>query len=77
MKCVICKTGNLNIKNVEEEIRSKHDIALVKMDLLVCENCGERYYSRNDMLKLDQIKNKLTDKSINVKEIGKVFSIAV
>jgi YgiT-type zinc finger domain-containing protein len=75
MKCVICKSGNLSVKEVEEEIRNGNDIALLKMEIMVCENCGERYYNRNDITRLEQIKKNMNNESLQLEEIGKVVLV--
>ena len=44
MKCIVCKSTDIELKTVDEQIRKGGDIILVPMGLLVCSNCGERYY---------------------------------
>lgn len=73
MKCVICKSSNIQMKMVEEEIKSGRDIVLIPMEVLVCLNCGERYYDRKNMRKIEEIKAKLSSHDLEVKEIGKVL----
>jgi YgiT-type zinc finger domain-containing protein len=73
MKCVICKSPDIQIKKVEEEIKSGRDIVLVPMEVLVCMNCGERYYERKAMRKIEEIREKLNRHDLEVEEIGKVF----
>ena len=51
MKCIVCKGSNIEIKSVDEQIKTGSDIILVPMTVLVCSNCGERYYDRNSMRK--------------------------
>ena len=46
MKCVVCKGSDIEPKTVDEQIRTESDIILVPMNILVCSNCGERYYDR-------------------------------
>ena len=73
MKCVICKSSDIQTKMVEEEIKSGTDIVLVPMDVLVCKNCGERYYDRNTMRKIEDIRSRLRQKELKVEEVGKVL----
>ena len=40
--------------------------------LLVCSNCGERYYDRKAMKKIEEIRSKLKNQALEVKEVGKV-----
>jgi YgiT-type zinc finger domain-containing protein len=43
MKCVICYSPNIEQKTVNEEIWVGDDVALIPLNVLVCNNCGERY----------------------------------
>ena len=62
---------------VEEEIRSGKDIALVPIEVLVCLNCGERYYDSKTMRKIEEIRSGLMSQNLEVEEIGKVLRIHV
>ena len=73
MKCVICKSTDITTKTVDEQIRSGKDIVLVPMTLKVCNACGERYYDRDAMKKIEEIRARLRGKELEIKEIGKVF----
>jgi hypothetical protein len=46
------------MKSVEEEIRSDKDILLVPLEVLVCLGCGERYYDRETMKKIEEMRLK-------------------
>jgi len=73
MKCVICKSSDIQNKMIEEEIKSGRDIVLVAWDVLVCMNCGERYYDRNTMRKIEDVRSRLKQKDLEVEEVGKVL----
>jgi len=73
MKCVICKSSDIQLKMVEEEMKSGTDILLVPMEILVCKHCGERYYDRKAMRKIEDVRSKLHQKELEVKEVGKVL----
>lgn len=77
MKCVICKSSEIQTKMVEEEIRSGQDIALVPIEVLACLNCGERYYDSKTMRKIEEIRSGLMSQNLEVEEIGKVLRIHV
>jgi YgiT-type zinc finger domain-containing protein len=77
MKCVICKSTDIEIKKVEEEIKSGKDIVLIPINLLVCLNCGERYYDRKAIRKIEEIKEKLSRQTLKVQEVGKVLRVKV
>ena len=73
MKCVICKGSDIQMKMVEEEFKSGKDIVLVQLEVLICQNCGERYYDRRTVRKLEDIRAKLRTHNLEVEEIGKVL----
>jgi len=73
MKCVICKSSDIQNKMIEEEIKSGRDIVLVALDVLVCMNCGERYFDRNTMRKIEDVRSRLKQKDLEVEEVGKVL----
>jgi len=73
MKCVVCKSSDIQMKMVEEEIRAEQDIVLVPIEVLVCQNCGERYYDRKNMKKLEEMRTRLKNHDLEVEEVGKVL----
>jgi len=73
MRCVICKSSDIQMKMVEEEIKSGKDIVLIPMEVLVCLNCGERYYDRKTMRKIEDIRSRLGKQDLKVEEVGKVL----
>jgi len=73
MNCVICKGSNIELKTVDEQIRTGRDIVLVPMNILVCSNCGERYYDRKAMKKIEEIRSRLKNQDLEVEEVGKVM----
>ena len=73
MKCVVCNSSNLEMKSVEEEIRSDEDILLIPLEVLVCLSCGERYYDRKAMKKIEEMRSRLKRHELKVEEVGKVL----
>jgi len=73
MKCVICNSPHVEMKKVEEEIRSGNNILIVPMEVFVCQSCGERYYDRKAMKKIEEMRSRLKSHDLKVKEIGKVL----
>jgi YgiT-type zinc finger domain-containing protein len=73
MKCIVCKSEDIELKTVDEQIRKGRDIFLVPMSLLVCFNCGGRYYDRKSMRKIQDIRNKVQNQELDVEEVGKVM----
>jgi YgiT-type zinc finger domain-containing protein len=73
MKCVVCKGSDIESKTVDEQIRTERDIILVPINILVCSNCGERYYDRKTLRKIEEMRKKLKDNQLDVEEVGKVM----
>jgi len=73
MKCVVCNSTNIEMKSVEEEIRSDKDILLIPIEVLVCLSCGERYYDRETMKKIEEMRSRLKRHDLKVEEVGKVL----
>ncbi len=76
MKCVICQSPDVVEKKVEEEIRINSDIALYSIKTQVCNNCGERYYDRETMALLEEVKDKLKKKKLDLQVVGKVLRVS-
>jgi len=77
MKCVICKSEDIQSKKVDEEIRFEENIILFSIDVLVCNTCGERYYDRNTMVTLEEMRDKIKQKKVDIEKIGEVFRTRV
>ena len=73
MKCVICKSSDIQMKTIEEEIKSGKDIVLISLEVLVCQSCGERYYDRKTMRKIEVVRSRLRKHDLKVEEVGKVL----
>jgi YgiT-type zinc finger domain-containing protein len=73
MKCIVCKNPDIDFRTVDEQIKKGRDIILVPMSILVCSNCGERYYDRKSIRKIEDIRKKLHNQELDVEEVGKVM----
>ena len=73
MKCVICHSDDIRTKAVYEEIARGDDVVRIPIETLVCANCGERYYDRHTMRRLEQIRQSVKEEEIDLCEIGKVL----
>lgn len=73
MKCLVCNGSNIQAERVDEQIRAGEDIVLLQMDILVCETCGERYFDKKSMKKIEKAREQLRDRKLKVKEVGKVM----
>ncbi len=73
MKCVICKGGNIEPREMEEEIRRGMDVVFVPLKVLVCKQCGERYYDRVTMQRLEDIERKIDNNEFPLHNVGQVL----
>ena len=73
MKCVVCHSPDIERKTVDEMFPIEGDIILVPVELLVCNSCGERYYDRRTMRKLEDIEDQLHNKNLSLNPVGKVL----
>jgi len=58
---------------MQEEVSRGNDIVRVPVKVLVCDSCGERYYDRKTLKKLEELEEKILNKELQLKEIGKVL----
>jgi len=77
MKCVICKSSDIQKRPVEEEVKQANDIVLIPMEVMVCQQCGERYYDTKAMRKLEEMRLKLRKKDLAVEDVGRVLRAKV
>ena len=75
MRCVICYSPNIEQKFVNEEIWVGDDVALIPLNVLVCDNCGERCYDRKAMRQLEEAGKALKDKRLRVETAGRVLRV--
>ncbi len=73
MECVLCMSSKVEKKTVDMQIMVERDIVLVPMNIMLCTNCGERYYNTEIIGKIEDIKSKLKTRELNVVEVGKVM----
>jgi len=64
------------MKKVEEEIRVGQDIYFVRIQVNVCRECGERYYDRKTLRKLEEVEEKIKAKRLHPKPVGEVYRVA-
>lgn len=76
MKCIICNSQDITRRKVEEEIRKNSDVILVPIEVLVCEGCGERYYDRRTMKKLEEIERSIKEKRASLQKVGRVLRVS-
>ena len=76
MRCVICHSSGIEEKTVDEAFWVDQDVVLVPCRVLVCDNCGERYYSRAIMRRLEEIEEHLRDRTAQLEAVGQVLKLA-
>ena len=77
MKCVICHSADIEEKTVNEIFWVEQDVVLVPCQVLVCNNCGERYYNRQVMRRLEEIEEHLQARTLALESVGQVMRVAV
>ncbi len=75
MKCVICRGDSVEKMNVEEEIKVENDIVFAPLDVLVCRTCGERYYGRATLRKLESMEEQLKKDRSKLRKTGFVLHV--
>ncbi|MDY6877495.1 MAG: type II toxin-antitoxin system MqsA family antitoxin [Chloroflexota bacterium] len=75
MKCVICHSSNIEDKVVDEAVWTGADVVLVPYRVLVCNDCGERYYSRQTMRRLEDIESRLRAQTLALETVGRVLKV--
>lgn len=73
MRCIICHGDEIVVTEVKEEFPIGNDIVYVPVRIPVCRNCGERYYDRRTMQFIEEMGQKLNEKQVKLKEVGKVL----
>ena len=75
MKCTLCHSDEVAKAMVQERIPVGNDIVLVPIEVLVCRLCGERFYDRSAMRRLEEIEDDLAACKRPLREIGKVMEL--
>lgn len=75
MKCVICRGESVEKMSVEEEIKVENDIVFAPLDVLVCRTCGERYYDRATLRKLESMEEQLKKDRSKLRKTGSVLHV--
>lgn len=73
MKCIVCHGEDIALREVTEEIKRGSDVVCVPMRVLVCAQCGERYYDRPAMRRIESIRHDVATGDSSLREVGKVL----
>lgn len=75
MKCTLCHGDQIAKSTVQERIPVGNDIVLVSIEVLVCQSCGERFYDRATMRRLEELEDDLAARKHPLREVGKVLEL--
>jgi YgiT-type zinc finger domain-containing protein len=75
MKCIICHSTDISLRRVNEHLSCGRDMILVPVEVLVCNNCGERYYDRRTMQKLEEIEEAVNAGRLSLERVGEVLRV--
>ena len=74
-KCVFCG-GELEEKEVTELVKGGSNIAILKVNALVCQRCGERFYEGEAIKLFEEIRAKLKAQETEcLKPVGQSFEV--
>ena len=76
MKCVICHSSDIEERTVNETFWVEENVVLVPCRVLVCNNCGERYYNRQVIRHLEEIEKHLRSKTLALETVGQALKLA-
>jgi len=76
MKCVICHSTDISLRRVNEQLSRGEDLILVPLEALVCNNCGERYYDRRAMKRLEEIEDAVSAGHVSLERVGEVLRVS-
>ena len=75
MKCTLCHGDHIARATVQERIPVDNDIVLVPIEVLVCRSCGERFYDRATIRRLEELEDDLAAGKRPLREVGKVLEL--
>ena len=75
MKCIICHSTDISVRRVNEQLSQGEDMILIPMEVLVCNNCGERYYDRRTMQRLEEIEDAVNAGRVSLERVGEVLRV--
>lgn len=75
MRCIICHSTDISVRRVNEQLARGEDMVLVPVEVLVCNNCGERYYDRRTMQRLEEIEDAIDAGRVSLERVGEVLRI--
>jgi YgiT-type zinc finger domain-containing protein len=64
------------MQRVQEQLSRGKDVVLIPLKVLVCSNCGERYYDRRTMQHLGNIEEALKAGHLTLERAGEVLQVS-
>ncbi len=76
-QCPVCG-GEMCTKEVEKLLRGGNNTATVSAKAEVCTHCGERLYSREQIIRFEEIRKKLEKTKVaGLRPVGRSYQVAV
>lgn len=75
MKCVFCHGDEIASAEVFEEIAAGPDLVRIPVTVLVCRTCGERYYDRATMRRLERVRDEVAKGLVHATVVGRVLQV--
>jgi len=72
---MLCHGDHIAKATVQERIPVGNDIVLVSIEVLVCQSCGERFYDRATLGRLEELEDDLATRRRPLREVGKVLEL--
>ena len=76
MKCVICKTGDVQPGKVQAEVKAGLDRLLIPVEGEICQECGEVYYTAEVLRYLERVREDFSRKAISPPSVGMVYQVS-
>ena len=73
MSCVVCHSPDIAMRRVNKQLARGEDVILVPVDVLVCNNCGERYCDCRTMRRLEEIEDAIGAGRVSLERVGEVL----
>lgn len=75
MKCVFCHGDEIASAKVFEEIAAEPDLVRIPATVLVRRTCGERYYDRATMRRLERVRDEVAKGLVHTTAVSKVLQV--
>ncbi len=73
MNCVVCHGDEIVLREVTEDITRGDDIVRIPLRTMVCADCGERYYDRATLRRLEQMRTEVRENTADLHPVGQIL----